>query len=75
MTIDERIAALTSNQEEINAALQQDGEHIRQLAVIVREMADSIKRLERIATAHSFDIDDIQERLNEIEGRRQKKPQ
>ena len=96
MTIDERIEALTRHQEQHSIALQQDGEHIRQLAAIVREtaesigrlevqqektqvmlaeMADSIRRLERVTVNNSLGIDDIERRLTELEGRRQKKPQ
>ena len=46
MTIDERIEKLTESQEKTQVMLVQ--------------IVESIQRLERIAVAHSLDIDDVQ---------------
>ena len=43
--------------------------------VMLADVVDSIRRLERIALAHSLDIDDTPKRLDELEARRRKKPQ
>jgi len=61
MTIDERIEKLVENQEKTQ--------------VLLASIVDTIQRLERIALAHSPDIDDMQKRLDELEARRRKKPQ
>ena len=61
MTIDERIERLVTQQEKTQTMLA--------------DIIDTIKRLERIALAHSLDIDDVQTRLAELEQRRRKKPQ
>ncbi len=61
MTIDERIEKLAEAQEKTQ--------------IILADVVDGIKRLERIALAHSLDIDDTQRRLDELEARRRKKPQ
>ena len=60
MTIDERIEKLVVQQEKTQ--------------VLLVGIVDSIQRLERIALAHAPDID-IQQRLDELEARRRKKPQ
>ena len=61
MTIDERIEKLAENQEKTQ--------------VMLADIVDTLKRLERIALAHTLDIDDTQRRLDELEARRKKKPQ
>ncbi len=59
MTVDERIEKLVAHQEKTQ--------------VLLADIVDSIQRLERIALA--LDIDDVQQRLTNLEARRQKKPQ
>lgn len=61
MTIDERIEKLAENQEKTQ--------------MLLADVVDPIRRLERIALAHSLDIDDHDRRLAELEQRRGKKPQ
>ena len=61
MTTDERIERLAVSQEKTQ--------------VMLAEIVDSVKRLERIALAHSPNDDDLERRLTELEGRRFKKPQ
>lgn len=68
MTVDERIEKLVERQEELTA-------HQGKTQIRLAQVVDSIQRLERIALAHSPDIDDIEKRLDELEARRQKKPQ
>lgn len=61
MSIDERIEKLAESQEKTQ--------------VLLADIVDSIRRLERIALAHTLDIDDAQRRLDELEQRRKNKPQ
>jgi uncharacterized coiled-coil protein SlyX len=61
MSIDERIEMLVAHQEKTQ--------------ILLAGIVDSIQRLERIALAHSLDIDGVEQRLNELESRRGKKPQ
>ena len=61
MTIDERL-------DRVSVELDK-------MQVIVAEVLDSIKRLERIAYAHMVDIDDHDERLRKLEAKLPKKPQ
>jgi len=68
MTIDERIEKLVERQEAV-------AEDQRRTQVMLADIVDSIKRLERIALAHTLDIDDVQRRLDKLETRRKKKPQ
>lgn len=68
MTIDERIEKLVAQQEK--AAVQQE-----KTQILLASIVDTIQRLERIALAHSPDIDDVQTRLAELEERRRIKPQ
>lgn len=68
MTIDERIEKLVARQEALS-------EHQEKTQVLLAGIVDSIQRLERIALAHSLDLDDVQKRLDELEARRRKKPQ
>jgi len=60
-TIDERIETLVGHQEKTQ--------------ILLAEIVDTIQRLERIALAHTLDIDDLQTRLTELEQRRRKRPQ
>jgi prefoldin subunit 5 len=55
-TIDERIETLVGHQEKTQ--------------ILLAEIVDTIQRLERIALAHTLDIDDLQTRLTELEQRR-----
>ena len=57
-TIDERIETLVGHQEKTQ--------------ILLAEIVDTIQRLERIALAHTLDIDDLQTRLTELEQRRRK---
>jgi tetrahydromethanopterin S-methyltransferase subunit G len=75
MTIDERIERLLAAQEALSASQQRLSAAQDKTQVILVDVLDSIKRLERIVLAHSLDIDDIQKRLDELEQRRRKKPQ
>ncbi|MGA3015966.1 MAG: hypothetical protein ABSF62_02520 [Bryobacteraceae bacterium] len=59
-TIDERIETLVGHQEKTQ--------------ILLAEIVDTIQRLERIALAHTLDIDDLQTRLTELEQRRRKRP-
>lgn len=68
MTVDERIDKLVASHEALAKA--QDKTQIM-LAGIV----DSIKRLERIAVAHTLDLEDIDAVLARLEGRAPRKPQ
>jgi len=58
-TIDERIETLVGHQEKTQ--------------ILLAEIVDTIQRLERIALAHTLDIDDLQTRLTELEQRRRKR--
>ena len=61
MSIDERIEKLAESQEKTQ--------------ILLADIVDSIRRLERIALAPTLDIDDAQRRLDELEQRRKNKPQ
>jgi len=62
MTIDERIERLVTHQEKTQTLLA--------------DIVATIGRLERIALPHSLDIEEIRERLDELEQRRaRRKPQ
>ena len=61
MSIDERIEKLAESQEKTQ--------------ILLADIVDSIRRLERIALAHTLDVDDAQRRLDELEQRRKNKPQ
>ena len=83
MTIDERIERLTESQERLTENQQKLVESQSRLnqsqektQVILVQMLESIKRLERIAVAHAVDLDDVNARLDELEDRRnRRKPQ
>ncbi len=68
MTLDERIERLTAHQEKTD-------EQMQKTQTMLAGIVDSLQRLERIALAHPLNIDDFDNRLNELEGRRLKKPQ
>jgi methyl-accepting chemotaxis protein len=53
--------------EQLIGASQRHDAQIQQLTEIARDALDSIKRLERIATAHQDRLDDHEERIEGIE--------
>lgn len=56
MTTDERIDRLTENQEKTQ--------------VMLAQIVDTLKRLERIALAHEIRLDDVDSALSRLEARR-----
>ena len=60
MTIDERIALLTQNQEKTQ--------------VMLAQIVDSIQRLERIVLSHEVRVQDVEAALAALEGK-SKRPQ
>jgi molecular chaperone GrpE (heat shock protein) len=54
------IAALQRSQ-------QQDAANIHSLTLIARDCLDSIKRLERVATAHQDRLDNHEQRIDDLE--------
>ena len=64
----ERHEALAQSVELMRAAAEQDAQNIRSLANIAADALDSIKRLERVATAHENRLDDHDKRLDNLAG-------
>ena len=68
MTIDERLDRITAQQERTDE-MQKKNE------IILADVLDSIKRLERIALAHTENLGDHEDRLRRLEERLPRKPQ
>jgi hypothetical protein len=70
MTDDElrvNLESLRAACHELFEASQRHDAQIAQLTVIARDALDSIKRLERIATAHQDRLDDHERRIDDLE--------
>lgn len=73
MTIDERIERLVERDEDLQARQERLQAQQDKTQILLAQIVDSIQRLERIALAHSLNFEDIEERLRELEQRREKR--